>query len=265
MILTKFNSGEIMKIRQIILIGILVLFSLPIFAQETEPEKPNKTPFLGFKDNRDVYFQLLIGTGYSFYKMKGEEELITFLNNDGYNINDMSGQIHFSLGLGVLIKQPEIRLLFDYRNDGYSSESPVYITFHFGSENKSFKLEHDIRTVSIGAEKLLFLDEEKKGFVGLGASYLWINDDRNETLEYQLGSLTKNSKNTLGLTAKAWQIQASFGSLMSAKIFAEGRIGYQFQQSFKIESENKKPGRSAEGYEPNFNTFTFKFMFGVLL
>lgn len=254
-----------MKINRIIMFGVFVLFSVQMFAQKTAEQKPEKTPFLGFKDNRDVYFQLMVGTGYSFYKMKGEEELISFLQNDGYKIGDMSGQIHFGLGLGVLIKQPEVRLLFDYRRDGYSSASPVYINISFASETKSFELEHDIRTISIGAEKLLFFDEEKKGFLGFGASYLWISDDRNENLEYQIGSQTKNSQNTLGLTAKAWQIQASFGSVMSAKIFAEGRLGYQFQQSFKIESENKRPGRSAVGYEPNFNTFTFKFMLGVLL
>lgn len=258
----------IFHLKKMSVFSLLIILSLPLFGQTAEEKtmSDKKGPFLGFTDNHDVYTQLYLGLGYSFYNMKNETERISLLQDENFNVEDMSGSFSFNGGIALTLRQPEIRILLDYRGDGYSNTSGIHFDFSFDDDAKtSYELDHNIYNLSIGAEKLIFNSESNDSYFGFGGSYIFIRDIRTEKLRFRSGGSDKSAKTTADILAKALEVHISIGGVRQGHVFGEARIGYQFQQSFTIQSNKNKPGQSTAGYTPDFNSFTFKLVVGILL
>lgn len=246
--------------------SVLILSCLPTFAQtDGEKQKPNNEPFLGFTDNRDVYFQTYLGLGYSFYRMRNEADRVEFLQDEGFDVTDLSGSFSFNAGLAAIFKTPGIRLLLDYRGDNYGNTGTPSISLDFGNTKTGYELEHNLYNMSIGLEKLIFTSDQNEDYFGLGGSYVFIRDIRSEKILFKSNGSDKTAKTSTDILAKAFEIHVSVGGIRKGKVFGEARFGYQFQQSFTIQSNKTKPGLSTDGYVPDFNSFAFKIVVGILL
>lgn len=246
------------------LMVLLLSFNCLLLSAQINPQE--KTQILGFNDNRDLHIQAYAGMGYTFYKMNGEDNLVEDLKNLDYSIDKPEGGISFHLGLAFVLSGPELRILTDYRSDHYSNSSSQGSLFDFGnSVEKGYEIDHSISSFSIGLDKLFFMSEEKTGYIGLGGSYTWIFDSREEKINYKYYSKESNFSNSLDLSGKAMNVHFSIGAITSHHFFAEGRLGYQFNSSYEIDNPSKQPGRSSKDFQANFNTIWFKIIFGFVI
>lgn len=257
----------IFHLKRSAVLSFLILFCSSAFGQtgDEKPKPNNDTPYLGFTDNRDVYFQAYIGLGYSFYGMKNEADRVEFLQDEGFDVTDLSGSFSFNAGLAAILKAPGVRLLLDYRGDNYGNTGTPSINFDFGNTKTGYELEHNLYNLSVGLEKLIFTSDLNEDYFGLGGSYVFIRDIRSEKILFKSNGTDKTAKTSTDILAKAFEIHLSMGGIRKGKVFGEARFGYQFQQSFSIERNKTKPGLSTDGYVPNFNSFAFKIVVGILL
>lgn len=213
------------------------------------------------------WLQIYVGSGYTFYRMRDDADVIKFIKDDNIKIYDLSGSFQLNFGVGYTINPYLVRLVYDYRYDQYKTPNGSgFIIFDmFKSRNTSYDLTHQIGTHSLTIDKLFLpFENDVSSYWGLGIGYNFINDSRDETLSYRLNSQQKTQENNTQIYGHAADFHFIFGKMKLKQLFMELRLGYQLELANRVEDNTGKPGQSTSNYSPNYNTFTLKILLGLI-
>lgn len=242
---------------------LIYCFPTKLVAQQTK----------GIRSEKNISFLIHGGLGYTFYKMESEKTMIDNLSDTGKlkDLSDPSGGISTQIGFGLLFHDPLMRVYSDIRWDNYGNEGVKLPFFFFdlllnGFDNSGYFLNHSMTTVNLHADKLFWHDVvDKDLYYGIGGSYGWVFDNRQETVTFRKNGDDQELKEDIDIQANVAGIQAVIGRFYQNGVsFSEFRLGYQVETGYTIDS-GKKTGRSAKSFKPDFSGIKLSIHLGLAL
>lgn len=226
----------------------------------------------GIRSEKNISFLIHGGLGYTFYKMESEKTLIDNLSETGKldDLSEPSGGISTQIGFGLMFHDPLLRVYTDIRWDNYGNEGIKMPIFAFGLalalDNSGYYLNHSMTTVTLNADKLFWHDvAEKDLYYGVGGSYGWVFDTRQEKVTFRKDGDDQELKEDIDIEGNVAGIQAVVGRFYQNGVsFSEFRLGYQVETGYTIES-SKKTGRSAKSFKPDYNGIKISIHLGLAL
>ncbi|MCK6601059.1 MAG: hypothetical protein L6Q77_04475 [Bacteroidetes bacterium] len=233
----------------------------------------SKEKQMGLTKDKPVSMILFTGMGYTFYNMKSETNLISKLSDTGKlaDLEKPGGGISTKIGLGVLVRDPFLRVYSDIRWDNYGNSGikiPLLFIDILGDifGRNEYDFNHDIMTIGIHADKLWWHDDASRDlYYGIGGNYSWVLDEREETVYLRKNGDDFELNEKTDISATIAGVQAIIGRFYPNGVtFTEFTLGYQFDLGHSIE-KSKKPGRSTESLDPAYQSIKLSVHIGLAL